>query len=263
MNKLQSLLVLGAMALPCVPVWAQAAPALKGCASHTPPFMIFKDKKAEAGFSYELFLEIARQLGRSAEVSALPWARCLQEVKAGRIDMAIDAYGDAQRRKTYWYSTPYYTLTPQVFFRSKSSFTPASAGTASTLKAYRGCGVREYTYEHYGLDANAMDRGAPDDRSMLLKLNAGHCDYAVEELEYIVGGRNYVPNWLDESELKSFRPAWAKGPQTHFLIGKERHGAENLLRQVNQAIAASDKSGLTASLAKRYLEAADKPPKKP
>ena len=54
--------------------------------------------------------------------------------------------------------------------------------------------MHEYTYEHYDLDARRMDLDADNDLSMLQKLKAGRCDYAVEELEYVIGGRTAVPD---------------------------------------------------------------------
>ncbi len=85
---------------------------LTGCSSNTPPFVVTKEGKGVSGFSFELFQHVAKQMSRSADVTEMPWARCLVEVKAGRINLAIDAYEDAERRKTFLYSTPYHTLTP-------------------------------------------------------------------------------------------------------------------------------------------------------
>lgn len=236
---------------------------LTGCASHTPPFIIFSKDVPVAGFSYELFKNIATQLNRKPVVSPLPWARCLKEVSAGNIDLAIDAYDDALRHRAFFYSIPYYVLTPQIFYRVDGALDPTQIKSAKDLEPFLGCGVREYTYEHYQLNATKLDRGAANDQNMLLKVQARHCDYAVEELEYVVGGRAYAVNWPDESGLRSFRPAWATGPKTHFLVGKEHLNAESLVQQVNQAIAAADKAGTTSALRKRYFEFADKAVKKP
>lgn len=244
-------------------VWAAQAATLSGCASHTPPFVVFSKGTPVGGFSYELFQNIATQLQRKPVVTRLPWARCLQEVKAGSIDMAIDAYVDAERRKTFLYSAPYHALTPQVFYRANATIDPKLITEAKDLEKFKGCGVREFTYEHYELDASKLDRGAADDLRMLLKLQAGQCDYAVEEREYIVGARASVANWLDESDLRSFQPQWAVGPRNHFLIGKLHPQGNDLLQQVNQAIAGIEKAGTTAALRNRYFEAAAKRPRKP
>ncbi|NVO05152.1 MAG: transporter substrate-binding domain-containing protein [Rhodoferax sp.] len=252
-----------ALCLIALPAGAQqSGAALSACASHTPPFVMFADEQPVGGFSYELLQALSRRMGRSLRVSALPWARCLQAVKAGDVDLAIDAYDDAERRKSYWYSSSYHTLTPQIFFKARSLIDTLQINQVRDLQRFRGCGVRDYTYEHYDLEATQLDRGAGDDLRMLQKLQAGHCDYAVEELEYIIGARSFVANWLDESGLKSMRPAWARGPQVHFLIGKGRAGGQDLLAELDQAIAGAEKAGQTAALRKQYFDPAYKPARK-
>jgi polar amino acid transport system substrate-binding protein len=242
---------------------AQDTDRLSACASHTPPFVMFALGDPLTGFSFELLGQLASHMGRRLRVSKLPWARCLQEVKSGAIDLAIDAYDDAERRKTYFYSAPYHTLTPQLFFKANSLIETLHISKVDELSRFKGCGVHGYTYEHYDLDASTLDRGAGDDAKMLQKLKARHCDYAVEELEYIIGGRNYLANWPDESDLKSVRPAWARGPKLHFLIGKGHAEGRTLLSDLDHAIGLAEKSGQSAALRKKYFDNAAKPAKKP
>lgn len=237
--------------------------ALTACASHTPPFVMFDRGAAVSGFSYELLQWVAKQVGRELRVIEVPWTRCLNEVKAGRIDLVIDAYEDAERRKTYVYSSPYHTLTPQIFFRLALRNEMTRITQVRDLARYKGCGVRDFTYEHYDLDAAKLDLGAVNDQNMLSKLKAGYCDYAVEELEYIIGGRASIAQWPDESDLDSFRPIWAKGPKVHFLSGKNSRGAKALMVQVDQAIASAERSGLSGALRKKYLETSPQAPGTP
>jgi len=75
-------------------------------------------RAARRGFSFELLANLSKQMGVRLSVRQLPWARCLQQVRLGKIDLAIDAYEDVERRKVFHYSNPYYTLTPQVFYRA-------------------------------------------------------------------------------------------------------------------------------------------------
>ena len=237
--------------------WADSDKVLSACAGETPPFVQFFDGNPVGGFSFELVMQMSKHMGQRARVQQLPWARCLQQVKLGKVDLAIDAYDDAERRKTFHYSSAYYTLTPQVFYRASDTAVRPDAGTdRSALASLRGCGVRGYTYDHYGIDANTMDLGADNDLKMLMKLKAGHCDYALEELEYIIGARQNGGQWLDESNLHAFQPAWAKGPQLHFLIGKQRSDGARLLQAVNAAIAAAKDGGFLAALQKRYFDKA-------
>jgi ABC-type amino acid transport substrate-binding protein len=243
--------------------WGQTGAVLSACANHSPPFMLFAHGEPVGGFSLELLQALAKQMGRRLQVSDLPWSRCLQYVKSGKLHLAIDAYDDAERRKTYLYSTAYHTLTPQVFYKAGSLLDALQIRDRKSLDRFRGCGVQDYTYAHYDLQASTLDLGAADDAKMLQKLKAGHCDYAVEELEFIVGGRSYTADWPDESDLKSIRPAWARGPQLHFVMGTGPAQGQALRTELDLAIAWAEKSGLTGALRKKYLGIGDKPTKKP
>lgn len=234
------------------------APPLTGCTSESPPFLLMKNGVGVSGFSFEVFQNIAQQLGRSPEVSELPWARCLHEVKAGRIDVAIDAYDDAERRKSFHYTHAYYTLTPQIFYIGSAAKHALPVSTAQELARLKGCGVHEYTYEHYDLDASKLDLGANSDLQMLKKLKLGRCDYAVEELEYVIGGRNHDPTWLDETGIASFRPAWARAPSVHLLVGKSRPDGDDLVSRLNAAIEKGATSGLFKTLQARYFQSRSK-----
>ncbi len=232
-----------------------AKPAtLSACAGETAPFVITKKAPAVTGYSIEVYERVASQLGRVTRFQELPWARCLDAVKSGQIDLAIDAYEDEERRKVFLYTLPYYTLTPQVFYRSADAEKLGlPSKTVKALEKLKGCGVHEYTYEHYGLETSKLDRGSPNDQSVLSKLAAGRCDFALEELEYIIGGRKTEPNWPSEFGLSSFRPDWAKAPQVHFLIGIARPDSQVLQAQVNGVIAASEKNGFLKALRKKYF----------
>lgn len=236
------------------PSLATEIPVLSACASETAPFVIIKGAPSATGFSITLFNRIAEQLQQRASFKELPWARCLAEVKEGRIDLAIDAYEDAERRKVFLYSAPYHTLTPQIFYRRSDAHRLGFPTlTLASLRKLHGCGIFEYTYDHYGLDATQMDLGTKNDQAMLTKLKLGRCDYALEEMEYIVGGRRTKADWPDETELASFQPAWSKPPQVHFLIGKTNPKSHELQTRVNDIIASSEKSGFLKTLRKTYF----------
>lgn len=231
---------------------AETPSRLTACATSTPPFVLGEKNRAVGGFSVELLQTLAAAMKRELDVSEVPWARCLNEVKAGRVDIAIDAYDDAERRRLYHYSEPYYTLTPQVFYSTRFGAKAEAVRSAGGLAKLTGCGVNEYTYDHYDLDANLLDRGATDNLQMMKKLLAGRCDYAIEELEVIIGHRQTNKNWPDEAELRSFQPQWARGPKLHFLVGKKHQHAAQLIPQLNAGIASAIKSGEVTRLRAKY-----------
>jgi polar amino acid transport system substrate-binding protein len=217
------------------------------------------DGVGSSGYSVDYFRSVAKRMGRTGIIRELPWARCLLNVASGRVDVAVDAYDDAARRQQYLYSTPYYTLTPQVFYRSNGK--AMVANSAGELAANKGCGVFGYTYAHYGLDATQMDLSAKSDKQMFLMLFAGRCDYAVEELEYVIGGRGSEKDWPEDSELQSFRPQWAQAPQLHYLIGRKHPNAQQLHTAINLAIRGIQKSGEDTALGASYFSEVPAPSK--
>jgi polar amino acid transport system substrate-binding protein len=234
--------------------YADSPVPLSACAGDTPPFVKMQNGNGVSGFSVDLFGKVAQRLRRHGQIQELPWARCLDQVRAGRVDVAIDAYDDPERHKLFLYSAPYYTLTPQIFYPANADPKLWPVQTVAQLKQFKGCGVHEYTYEHYDLDATTLDLGAGTDKQMLLKLKAKRCAYALEELEYVVGGRNTDTTWPDESDIASYRPTWARGPKLHYLVGRNRADGEELLAQINAAIAVLEKSGDMDKLSHQYLQ---------
>ena len=247
--------------VPSQGAWAQDANILTGCSSESPPFVITKDGIGQSGFSVELMRRVAQQIGQEADIRELPWARCLNEVQAGRIDVAVDAFEDAERRKKFYYTSPYYTLTPQIFYPTRRRGPGLPATTVADLKGFRGCGIHGYTYEHYGLDEKQLDLGAKSNKQMITMLLANRCDYAVEELEYIMGGRSIEKDWPDETSLSSFTPQWAIRPKLHLLVGRSHRRAVKLVANLNNALAELEKSGTTRQLRQQYFPEASNPAK--
>ena len=63
---------------------AETPSRLTACATSTPPFVLGEKNRAVGGFSVELLQTLAAAMKRELDVSEVPWARCLNEVKAGR-----------------------------------------------------------------------------------------------------------------------------------------------------------------------------------
>ncbi len=120
-------------------IWAQEPrpapelPVLSACAGETAPFVIISGIATPTGFSVSLYNRVAEQLQQHASFKELPWARCLEEVKAGRIDLAIDAYEDAERRKEFLYTLLYHPHTPG--FLSAHGCQPSRSSVLDTCSA--------------------------------------------------------------------------------------------------------------------------------
>ena len=245
--------VLGSTSVLGTPI--QTTKTLTACTSAELPLLSMAKGVGITGYSVSVLMLIAKEIKQPASVLAMPWARCLEKVKRGEIDLVLSAYENVERRKVYLYTRPYYTLTPQIYYRTGMKDMPVQ--NVETLKTLKGCGVHEYTYKHYQLDNATLDLGADDTRQMLEKLARGRCDYALDEMEYIVSGRTDGKTWPSESLFQSYQPIWAVPPKLHFLIGKDSPNGELLLKQLNTAIETLEKNGQLQTLKRKYIPAAN------
>ena len=201
-----------------------------------------------AGFTIDMTHAAFARLGKTVTFRGdLPWARCLRMVAAGQIDFASGAYFSEERAKTYAYSQPYKTLTPQVFMRKASG---VQIESVADLVRYRGCGMLGSSYSHYGLRAGDLDQGSNSYAAMIKKLKVGRCDYFVEELEVVAqlnGGRDH---YLEDPELRHNDVAGATRPAMH-LIAAKGSPAATLLPQFDDAFQKMQRGGEIPKLWKK------------
>jgi len=193
-----------------------------------------------AGFTPDMTQAVFAKLGKTVTFRGdLPWARCMRMVAAGQIDLASGAYYSEERAKTYAFSQPYKTLTPQVFMRKASDVKIVSV---ADLARHRGCGMLGSSYSHYGLRDGDLDQGSNSYANMIKKLKVGRCDYFVEELEVIAqlnGGRD---RYLEDPELRHNDVAGATHPAMHLIAAKGSPAAA-LLPQFDDAFQKMQRSG--------------------
>ena len=202
-----------------------------------------------AGFTNDMTQAAYARMGKAVAFRGnVPWARCLKMVAAREIDFASGAYFSDERARTYDYSHPYKTLTPQVFTLAGSSVRIAST---ADLGRYRGCGMNGSSYSHYGLHAGDLDQGSRSYTSLIHKLKAGRCDYFVEELEVIAqlnGGRDH---YLEDPKLRHSDIDGATRPTLH-LIAAKGSPAALLLPQFDDAFQKMQKAGEVQKLWKKH-----------
>lgn len=227
------------------------------CADPDPPPWTYwvRDKQNNKtttyiGSSVETFTRVFERLGHRVKfIGNLPWARCLMMVQMGKVDFAMDAYYSPERAALFDYSHHYNTLTPQVFFRTQR---PVAISTVVDLKKYRGCGMIGASYAHYGLSADELDLGVNTYEAMLAKLEAGRCDYFVEELEVIAGYKMLGRDLLADPGLQHHGVADASAPAKHLIAAKGGQ-ASQLLPKVNATLDVMIQSGELAKIWNKFM----------
>jgi len=244
---------LAALALAPGVAAAAAAETLTACAD-PPPWNFMVDRRAggveraEGSFSLDMLEAALARIDRHARFVAMPWARCLQQVEAGRVDFALGAYYSDERARRFAFSVPYSKTTPQVFHLRRRAL---RIERMADLHRYHGCGLRGGAYGHYGLAPGELDLGVNSHDKLIAKLKDGRCDYVVEELEFIAGYKRIGRDYLADPELAHNGLPDVVAPAAHLLAGRGTRGAA-LLPQIDQALQALIRGGDAALLWRRH-----------
>lgn len=129
------------------------------------------------GFSVEL-VQAAWAAGVEVELVALPYARCMREVEAGKLPACFNTLRDARNEDKYlWHSTHLFRARIGIYGRADGSSEPLNL---QSLKGKRIGVTNGYEYGSAFDDDPAMVRDvANSDLSSLRKLVAGRVDYAL------------------------------------------------------------------------------------
>ena len=251
----------GSFWLLLLPLLAMAAPAgaqnpVTVCIDPEPPPWSFwkrddagKPTGELSGFSVDLVRRLFHAIGREVRFATdLPWSRCVHDLRTRKMGFAMDIYEGGPHAAQLVYSARYNTLTPQIFTLRDH---PIAVENPADLKRYRGCGIIQGAYTHYGLDPKDLDLSANGYAGVVQKLKGGHCDYFVEELEILAGLRLSHENYLDDPEIVH-RPLKNVTPPSMHLV-TARDGADaGLMPKLDAQIEAMDKSGELAALWRKY-----------
>jgi polar amino acid transport system substrate-binding protein len=133
---------------------------------------------------------LARILGPAGvryTVELLPWTRCLESIKAGTHDMALNASYADERARDFLMSRAVYELDSDYYYSRQAHPQGLGIHTLADLKRWRVCGLLGYNYATYGLQPQDLDLSPPNFALMLRKISHGRCDVFVEKRQIIAG----------------------------------------------------------------------------
>ena len=227
--------------LALAPAWAQT---INVCTEvdDFPPFnfrSLREDKRIvgdSRGSSIAMLAQIATSLQFNLQLQRLPWARCMLAVETGRVDLALDAYYDRERARRFDFSQPYARLTPHIFYYRPRFPDGLPSTHPAALARLAGCGIRGYSYAHYGVNGQPLDQKADTHEQLVEKLKAGRCDYFFEELEVMHGFALTGRNFLADPMLATAPMPDAQAPQLHLLVSRRSPAAQQLKPAIDAAI---------------------------
>ncbi|WP_372872968.1 substrate-binding periplasmic protein [Shewanella sp.] len=176
------------------PVQSDMAP-LKFCVEDTefPPFNYFLrhqgSRTAEsAGFDVDLLARVFTDAGIAYKVVALPWRRCLREVREGLLDGAMSASLNDERRQQFIPSIAYYHLTPSYFYLTADM--PANFMVASMHELTQHgavCGIKGFNYANFGWSSQDTLNEIKELQLLPSMLKLKRCRFFLERLETLRG----------------------------------------------------------------------------
>jgi len=170
-------LLSGCLLLAWTNAWAQSVPIRIGAEDDWAPFSSVKNGKPD-GMAVDLVQAIFAEAGLQLELVPLPYKRCLEETKLGRIAGCFDTLPDAQLRKDYrFHAQPLFSDPILILARSDSAVASLDLKGLETHKVIITHG---YTYGD-AFEANPWVQRvvASHDINALRMLDAKRADYAL------------------------------------------------------------------------------------
>jgi len=247
------------IALPCQ---ANDVPPVTACATdvNSPPYLFTGDSNGTTmnqGFSVDVLQKVLQRMHLApAQLRRLPWARCLNEVAIGNINIAINV-PTAQVDPTPYWVTDRYVDVHSVYIFSKTNHPEGlSIPSLHELKRFKVCGLLGTRYDAYGLEAEQIDVGSWDYFSVFGKIGAKRCDLAIEKTLVLNG-------LLKQDEqlrhlYESGHLAQGKMPEDdmlglHFIVSRKMTDGESLRNAINGEIQAMKKDHVLEKMLAKYL----------
>ncbi|MBV8503696.1 MAG: ABC transporter substrate-binding protein [Paucibacter sp.] len=169
----------------------------------------------------------------------LPWARCLQDVAQGNIDIAINV-GTAQVDPApYWISEIYIDVR-SVYVFSKSFYPDGlKIKDLHELRKFRICGLLGSRYDAYGIDSDQIDIGPTDYFSLFRKINARRCEIAIENaaaLDILLHQNSQLRQLYEQLHLSKSKMPQDDMLGLHFAISRKMKNGEALRNSINTEI---------------------------
>lgn len=243
---MKSLLIKGMLICAgCLTLGVNAA-TLTAAQDPWPPF-ITKDKAAGNGISVELLTAIMKTQGHEVKFKLIPWARALDEVKNGRIDLLPATWFTEERTAFLYYSESY--LENELTFIKRAGDSFEYDGLSSLDGKVVGV-VRGYGYGDAFLKAkNFKKPEAGDLVSNLKKLLAKRINLTLEDR---VVALSVMENaGMKSSDFSFTKKALSTNP-LYVTSGKANPNGQKYIDDYNKGLAAIKANGTFDKILAKY-----------
>ena len=221
-----------------------------------PPYTYYKriNKTATSeivGYSVDFLNSILKFNNLKADYTLLPWPRCLEGVKNGTYDLALNASLSPEREKEFLISDPYYVLTESYIF--KKSKPEIKITTTADFKKRKICGQDGYNYTYMGIQNTDILYSVKSLDSAVKMIKSDRCDLIPVNNEVLVGYKAIGnESYLDDKDLQIDLIPGVPGTKYYMFFNKTRPKGLQLKKLVNDGILKNKNSKFLKDLSQKY-----------
>ncbi len=222
------LLVLGLLAL----FTAEAKEPVKICweSELKPPYLERDDNGGVAGTMVRHLEQVLQAQQFDYEHILLPWARCLQAMQAGTVELVPNASYHVDREKYAFYSKPSYSSELGLYYRKDQFPQAPDISNLTALAQYRVGGVQDFNYSFYQ-DQVTVEPKVKRREQLIDMLQRQRIDFAIVQ-------RKVIEEMAKRQQLDLHGLAWISNPvsphkQYHVLVSRKSPRAAQLLKTIN------------------------------
>lgn len=222
-----------------------------GDAAGWPPYT-FELNKDVKGYDLDVLEAILIPAGINFEVVMLPWARCLELTLIGDYQVALSSSLNAERKRRYVYTKPYYTVDLVYIYDSNRFQNGLEITQASDLTNYTLCGLRGYNYDNFGVKTKRVNRGAITTNQLVHMTLTGRCDLFIDRYQTLTSftllGEDHLRDGLTAKAIPGVKPE-----TFHMLISKAYPKALELAELLNTRIEQLRAEGSLDAMLDHYM----------
>jgi len=222
-------------------------------AADTRPTAYFSEG-IQKGILVDLINEAFKRTGYAIKIELMPWARCIEEAKLGRIDGIFSIYDLPERRKFLIYTNEVLIVQKQALFVRKDSRIKFDGD----LKKLSNRTIGIITGTSYGprLDS-AINKGVFNKIDPVNSIESNLKKLITKRVEIIPSYKHVALNSAKElgylEEIKELHPAVEAIP-SYLAFTKNKADYTNIIREYDKALLLMKKDGTYDAIFSKYLK---------
>ncbi|MBC3934788.1 substrate-binding periplasmic protein [Undibacterium rugosum] len=196
--------------------------------------------------------DLLRQIFPNPVIKLLPWLRCLTDMQAAKIDIAMSTLKSPERERIYLFSRPYSLLTPSYLYASQR-FPSVPVTRLSDLTKFKVCALRGSFTSYSKLPASSIDSGASNYASLLKKLDIGRCDILIDMQEIFAGFAQLEILPFDSGRYRILPLPETSRIALHYAVSKIHPDGLKLIHQIDKRLEEMQQSGQLNRIVHKHM----------